>query len=356
MLSVATCPLTAAAKARAAPEWISSTPQDVRYLYGVGVSSEADAKEARVEAVAMGIGSVATAIFSVVNESYEQTTDENRTTVRDRVNLRTAHALEGVEVVEVAIVDPQTYALVRYPRAEVPAARMRYITERREAEYQAANLIESAGSAVNRFRSLIQAANMLAPYGGHRYDDARATLFMAISDLKLEASRAGNILLVTPADLPVRLGARRFTGKLNLTDADRLRNVLSVDTVPFCAMIEDRDLSRQVAEGLNRKQAEFQGDCVSVCGRLAGHLTTLLPDIGICVAEYSPMRLTAEYTAVRDEAYSLPVTTIHYTISLSEGSTVKNAKSGAVTVIGDEQTGIRVAVQQMRAVLTEWFR
>ena len=156
------CPLTTAAKTRQ-PAWVTESPRDERYLYGIGVSGKTDSKESRTEAVAMGIASIATAVYSAVSESYEQTMDEGRTVLRDHLNLRTAHGLEGVEVVETSQTDRGLYALVRYPRASMPAARLAYAKNQRAAEEQARSLLsggESRGLAA-RLRDLIHAVNLL---------------------------------------------------------------------------------------------------------------------------------------------------------------------------------------------------
>ena len=361
----------AAARARA-PTWIQEVPQDVQFLYGVGVSTKADVKEARTEAVAMGIASIATGIYSAVSASYDEITDERRTTLQDRVNLRTAHALEGVEVVDVATAGHTTYALVRFPRSTVPAARVRYAKNQREAEDHAEKLMAGEGgigdhhfedtagadrerSQVVHLRDLIRAVNLLEPYGGHRYEEAKGELFSAILDMKLEATRSDGILQVRPVDLPVRLGAKRFSGKLALSAADRLRNTITVDTIPFVAQIQNPDLAAKVADALGQKQAFFEAECVAVDGRLSRQLSTILPSLGICVGSSYAFRLTGDYTAWRDEAYSLPLTNMNYTISLTEGTTVKRAHQGSITVVGDEVQGIQVLLQQIRSTLSEWF-
>ncbi|OGH61952.1 MAG: hypothetical protein A3G34_14445 [Candidatus Lindowbacteria bacterium RIFCSPLOWO2_12_FULL_62_27] len=348
----------AAARGRA-PTWIQEVPQDARYLYGVGVSTKVDGKEARMEAVAMGIASIATAIYSAVSESYDEITDERGTTLQDRVNLRTAHALEGAEVVDVAVSGRTTYALVGFPRSEAPAARARYAKNQREAEDHAEGLIAGVAGAdrerseVIHLRDLIRAVNLLEPYGGHQYEAAKGELFAAILAMKLEATRSDGTLQVRPGDLPVRLGARRFTGKLALSEADRLRRIVTVDTFPFVAQIQNPILAAKVADALGQKQAVFEAECVAVEGRLSRQLSTILPSLGICVGSSCAFRLTGDYTAWRDEAYSLPLTNMNYTISLAEGTTVQWAHQGSITVVGDEKQGLQVLLRQIRSTLVE---
>lgn len=260
------------------PDWVVHPPQDGMYLYAAGISAKSDLKEARAEAVAMGISTIAAAVLSVVSESYDQMTDEIRTSISDRVNFRTAQSLEGVEVVEVSRVGAHTHALVRCPRTEIPRARMQYVHDKREAEQRAELLMNGldgdiTGRTVDvhvpfdtgpsvasgeRIRTLIHSLNLLEPYGGFRYEAARQALFAAIAELDLRATRSGNDLQVTPADIPVRLGSTRFSDRLKLSGADRLRNVVTVDTLPLCALIDNEMLARDVAAWLEKKSAKFQ--------------------------------------------------------------------------------------------------
>lgn len=340
------------------PDWVARIPEDAQYVYGVGVASKSDEKEARSEAVAMGITSIATAIYSAVSGSYDETLTDKTSAIRDHVSIRTTHSLDGVETVKVFRTGTATYALVRYPRSGVRAARLRYADAQRAAEETVDRVVLdfSAGeNPVGRIRSLIHAVNLLAPYGGHKYESAKTALLMAISELRMEAVRRGDLLDVSPLDLPVKLGRRSFTGRLTLTGMERLFGTVVIDTLPFCAAIQDPHLRVQVMEALEQKTARFPTDCVSVSGKLAREMSAILPGLGICVSEHSTVRLSGEYTAQRDSAYSLPVTTFHYALSLFDGPICKNTRQGAVTVVSEESAGLFVLARHLKSIFEDWF-